>query len=299
MDATHPIAPDLHTARLDLVALDPVRDAAALHRMHSRPEIAEFGSERTRTPAETAALLGRMLAENGGWTWVLRRRPSTEAIGTVGIFADQGIPVRGLSWALHPDYWGRGLMSEAARAAVEHLLGPAGVPGVEAWIDVDNVRSLGVARNAGLMEGGRLQRTYDDRVTHSIVMTRAAEESPRDVLEISAVLPVRDVPGTISLLRAVFGLHGAYAIGEPPTHAKLSLQQWSGSPGIDIVQDDRPQTASVSFSVGVPTDLIVDRARSHGLSVLQEAEDKPWFRRVAVIGLPDGHRVEVMGPARP
>ncbi|HVX46978.1 MAG TPA: GNAT family N-acetyltransferase [Mycobacteriales bacterium] len=299
MDATTPIAPDLRTARLDLVALDPARDTEALHRMYSRPEMAEFGSEHSGSPEETRAFLERRLAENGGWTWVVRLRPSTEAIGTVGIFADQGIPVRGVAWDLNPEYWDRGLMSEAARAVVDHLLGPAGVPGVEAWIDVDNVRSLGVARKAGLMEGGRLPRTYADRVTHSVVMVRAAEPAPREVMEVAAVVPVSDIPGTISLLQSVFGLHVAYVIGEPPRHARLRLQEWSGSPGLVIEFAEQPVAAAISVAVGIPADEVVDRARSHGLTVLQEAEDKPWYRRVAVIALPDGHRVEIVGPASP
>ncbi len=300
MTFTAAVVPDLRTARLDLIGLDPARDAESLHRMHGSPELGEFGGDRTGSVEETRALLKRTLTENGGWTWVLRLRPVTDAIGTIGIFGDQGIPVRGLSWSLDPAFWGRGLMSEAAPAAVAHLLGPAGITGVEAWIDADNIRSLGVARRARLIERGRLPRTYDDRIGQSIVMARAAaEEAEPDVTEISAALPVRDVPATITLLQQIFGLQIAYAVGDPPVAAKLSLRQWSGSPGVLLRAVTDPSPCSVSMAVVVSTDEVITRADSLGLAVLEQPADTPWFRRVAAFALPDGHRVDVVGPIRP
>jgi len=166
----------LNTARLDLIPLDPERDADSLHSMFDDPEMLRFSTgSLVSNVAQTRAQLAQELLENGGWTWAIRLRPSDIAIGTVGLFYDQGTPIRGLDWKLRRDYWGRGIMSEAARAAIDHLLSQPGIDGVEAWIDSQNTRSLGVARHSGLDERGRLARVYDDRVAQSVVMVRGRD----------------------------------------------------------------------------------------------------------------------------
>lgn len=293
------VAPELRTRRLDVVALDPARDAVALHRMHGDPRFAGFG-EVTDSVPHTRRLLERTLAGNGGWTWVLRLRPSTDAVGTVGIFADQGTPIRGLSWHLAPEHWGQGLMSEAARAVVDHLLGPAGFAGLEAWIDSDNERSLGVARHARLSERGRLPRVYDDRIAQSVVMVRGRADRDPDTLDACAVVPARDVAASVGILSTVFGMHVAYAVGEPLRVAKLAVGPWSGSPGLLVTAADGPvHPLTIAVEVGVAAETVLARVVAAGLTVLAEPAETPWSRRVLAFALPDGHRVDVVAPSGP
>src|SRR5262245_48190855 len=104
----------LTTVRLDLVPLDSDRDAESLHAMFDDPEMLRYSRGTLHSDvAATRTQLAEELAGNGGWTWAIRLRPATAAIGTIGLFYDQGTSIRGLDWRLRRDHWGRGIMSEA------------------------------------------------------------------------------------------------------------------------------------------------------------------------------------------
>ena len=85
---------------------------------------------------------------------LLRTAVDQQIIGSVSLFPGDEVS-RSLTWYLHPEHWGNGLASEAVAAVVDHLLGAAGF----AWLDpgsTPNRRSIGVARNAGMTEHGRM-----------------------------------------------------------------------------------------------------------------------------------------------
>lgn len=291
----------LTTARLDLVPLHPDRDAASLHAMYGDPEFYPYSDdEPTIDVSATHARLVKELEKNGGWTWVLRLRPGTDALGTIGLFSDQGTSIRGLSWGISRAYWGRGLMGEAASVVVDQLLAQPGIDGLEAWIDTRNTRSLGVARRARLDERGRLPRVYADHTAQQVVMARAAEPHDSDALAVRPSLLVRDVRQTCRLLVGVLGLNLLFAYGDPPSFARLGVEPWSGSPGIDIAAaEDDLAVGTVSVDVGVPADLIHERVVAAGLRVLSAPEDRPWHTRELIFSLAEGHRIRVVGPANP
>lgn len=292
----------LRTARLDLVPLDPDRDAESLHAMHGDPEVHPYGSdEPTVDVAATHARLVEELRANGGWTWVLRRRPGTEALGTIGLFSDQGTSIRGLSWSISRSHWGQGLMGEAAPVVVDHLLAQPGIDGVEAWIDTRNTRSLGVARRARLDERARLSRVYPDHTAQQVVMARAAEPLDNAVLAVRPSLPVCDVRGTCRLLVDILGLCLQFEHGEPPTFARLAVGPWSGTPGLDVTSAAGSDIVATTMSVdiGDSTDVVHERALAAGLTVLSSPKDQPWQTREFLFVLPEGHQVRVIGPMRP
>ncbi|MDN5726303.1 MAG: GNAT family N-acetyltransferase [Propionibacteriales bacterium] len=292
----------LTTARLDLVPLDPDRDAASLHAMLADPETYPYGSgDPTSDVAETRARLAEELTACGGWTWVLRLRSQAEALGTIGLFSDQGTSIRGLTWALRGDHWGRGLMGEAAPVVVDHLLAQPGIDGVEAWIDTRNIRSLGVARRARLDERARLPRVYADHTAQQVVMARASEAGEQDVLAVRTSLAVLDVPETCRRLVQVLGLTVAFQLGEPATFARLGVGPWSGSPGIDIsaAVEGLTDTGALTVEIGIATDIVHQRAVDAGLEIVSSPVDQPWHRREFVFALPEGQQIHVVGPARP
>lgn len=291
----------LHTERLVLVPLDPARHAASLHVMLSDPEMTLFGGPTvTATVEETRAKLTEWLTGNGGWTWAITSRPSTEAIGTIGLFHGIGDRIRGLDRYLRRDHWGRGLMSEAARAVVPHLLAQQHIDGLEAWIDSRNARSLGVARHAGLDQVGRLPRVYDDHIAQQIVMARAAEPRDPETLAFRPMLIVRDLDQTARLLTSVLGLRERFRFGDPPNFAELAVAEWTASPSMYLQTSDQPITPTVvAAAIGISTDVVLDRAGEAGLDILEPIEDKPWHSREFTFALPDGHRIRVIGPPRP
>lgn len=289
----------LRTQRLELVPLDPDRDVESLHAMFSDPAVYEFdpSGEPTTSVAESRDRLAHELNGCGGWTWAIRLASTDQAIGTVGLFFDQGTPIRGLTWRMRRDHWGRGIMSEAARAAVDNLLAQSGIDGVEAWIDSRNVRSLGVARHARLDERSRLPRTNGDQVGQSIVMARAADPRDPEVFAVRPNLAVRDLPATADLLARVFGLHVPFTYGDPPTFARLGVGPWADSPGLELsAATGDIVTAHISIDIGIATDTVYDRALAAGLTVSGPPENRPWHRRDFELQLPEGHRIRVIGP---
>jgi len=303
----------LRTARLDLVPIDPERDAPDLHAMLGDPELNEVGpTAATADVGETREQLERQLDPT--WrTWVLRLHGSKQALGTIGLFTSQGPPICGLSWALRRDQWGRGLMGEAAPAVVEHLLAAPDIDGLEAWIDSRNTRSLGVARHAGLTESARLPRVYENgEIAQSVVMTRSARPFDPDVLAVRARLYVADVNATVEQLVAVLGLHVSFVYPEPPEaprFARLGVGPWSGSPGFDLLaagpagsgpSDGRVGPTEVYLDVGIHTDEVAERAQRAGVRVVVPVADQHAFgRRTCTLELADGHRIVVAGPLAP
>ena len=186
----------LSTERLDLTPLDPAADAAALHAMLADPEVHRYDTDARASGSveETALRLHRQVVANGGTTWAIRLRGG-DPIGTIGIFADQDTSIRGVGWSLTRSHWRQGVTSEAAKAAIPYLLAQDGVDGLEAWVDSENVASLGVARAVGMTEGGRLPRSYPDRVAQTIVMVRSAQPRDPEVFGMFSTLRVTDLDG--------------------------------------------------------------------------------------------------------
>jgi RimJ/RimL family protein N-acetyltransferase len=65
-----------------------------------------------------------------------------------------------VGWHLHPDSWGHGYATEAARAVI-HRGFDAGLPEVYAVVRPGNTASLAVCARLGMRPLGRLRRWYD------------------------------------------------------------------------------------------------------------------------------------------
>lgn len=291
----------LQTARLDLEPLDPVRDAPTLHAMVSDAEVHRYDGESTGSTsvAETESRLRMELAANGGTSWAIRLRGG-DAIGTIGVFADQQTTIRGVGWSLARAYWRQGITSEAARIVVPYLLAQEGVDGLEAWVDSRNLGSLGVARAAGMSERGRLPKPSRDEVAQTVVMARAAVPTDPEVFGVRTTLEVSDIPATIDVLLSVLGLHVGWSYPDPPKVAFLAVAPWSGSAGFGLSQVGDPIVETeLSIDVGVAVELIYERALAAGVRIVETPDDKPWYRREFSFRLPDGHVISVSGPSSP
>jgi ribosomal-protein-alanine N-acetyltransferase len=77
-----------------------------------------------------------------------------EFAGAVGF--NRLTPSAELAFHLRPEFWGRGLMREAAEAALAWLRQRADSP-VEAFIESGNTASIGLARRLGFAPTGALK----------------------------------------------------------------------------------------------------------------------------------------------
>ncbi len=68
-----------------------------------------------------------------------------------------------VGWHLHPDSWGHGYATEAARAVIERGFA-VGLPEIYAVVRPGNEPSLAVCRRLGMQPLGRMRRWYDVEV---------------------------------------------------------------------------------------------------------------------------------------
>jgi RimJ/RimL family protein N-acetyltransferase len=124
----------------------------------SKPSVMETTAQAERLVSRWAELN----AEDPRFgRWAVARRSDDVAVGTVILvpIPDAGGEVE-VGWHLHPDAWGNGYATEAARAALAHGFG-VGLEEILAVVRPDNMPSLAVCRRLGMRELGRTRRYYD------------------------------------------------------------------------------------------------------------------------------------------
>jgi ribosomal-protein-alanine N-acetyltransferase len=150
--------PELTTARLRLRAVDPAGDAAAMLRLLSDPQVTRFSNAPDcTTPAEAQAALEQFpprFAAKEMIRWAIQPLGHGEAIGTVGLLHVNHDHRRGeLGYDLARRWWGKGLATEAAAAAVAWGFAVMGLHRIEAGALVGNDASVRVLK-LGFREEG-------------------------------------------------------------------------------------------------------------------------------------------------
>jgi RimJ/RimL family protein N-acetyltransferase len=154
---------ELRTARLRLRAWTAsAADLARLHDIYTRDEVSRWlGGTPSVPPAELVerwATISRLDERFG--CWAIECADGTVA-GTV-LFKPlpNGVGEVEVGWHLHPDCWGHGYATEAARAVIDRGF-DAGLPEVYAVVKPGNTASLAVCARLGMQPLGRLRRWYD------------------------------------------------------------------------------------------------------------------------------------------
>ena len=98
-------------------------------------------------------------ASSGAGLFTIRLIGTTDVIGFVG-FRDFFDPPRlQLLYGLLPEYWGRGLATEAAKQVCDYAFGELNFARIEVAMDVPNERSIAVAERLGMSRlDGLVQR---------------------------------------------------------------------------------------------------------------------------------------------
>lgn len=159
-------------------------DLQAYFEIYSRDEVARWLGHRPRRAVADLDEAARQLkgwrdfhdrheAPYGLWAIALISEPAeaseaAEPTGPVGTalllpLSDDDGPTDEIEvgWHLHPDYQGRGLATESARALLAHL--PPGAPDrVLALTDLDNTPSQAVAVRLGMVDQGQTDRWFGE-----------------------------------------------------------------------------------------------------------------------------------------
>jgi RimJ/RimL family protein N-acetyltransferase len=151
--------PTLETERLVLRPFAE-RDLDAFAAMYADPEVVRhLGDGR---PLDRAATWRTMAVFVGHWElrgygqWALVEKAGGDVIGRAGLWHPEGWPGLEAGWLLDRARWGRGLATEAARAALDWAFEVLGAAHVVSVIAPANVRSIRVAERIG--------ETYERRI---------------------------------------------------------------------------------------------------------------------------------------
>jgi RimJ/RimL family protein N-acetyltransferase len=141
----------LETDRLLLRPLT-MADLDEFMTMHSAPEVARtMGHYSAAGAADRIERNEREWREYGYGLMSLVERETGRFLGRSGLKYWSQFDETEVGWVLHPDFWGRGFATEAARACLDWGFGTLDVPYITAMIVPDNIRSLRVAERLGMV----------------------------------------------------------------------------------------------------------------------------------------------------
>ncbi|MGY1722338.1 GNAT family N-acetyltransferase [Blastococcus sp. SYSU DS0533] len=156
-------APEVRIGRLRLRpwTTDPA-DVARLGDLYGRTEVTRWlGGAPSVPPAELVERWAEVHRRDERFLCWAIERPDGVPAGTVLLKPlPHGVGEVEVGWHLHPDSWGHGYATEAARAVIDRAF-ELGLPEVYAVVRPGNEPSMAVCRRLGMTPLGRLRRWYD------------------------------------------------------------------------------------------------------------------------------------------
>src|SRR3954467_11862999 len=177
---------DVEPARDELLQTDRLRlragapspaDLARLADLYGRDEVTRWlGGTPSVPPVELVARWRAVAqADDRFGVWAIELASGTVA-GTVLLKPlPHGVGEVEVGWHLHPDSWGRGYATEAARAVIDRGF-QAGLPEVYAVVRPGNATSVAVCTRLGMTPLGRMRRWYDVELDAFRLMAPAVVE---------------------------------------------------------------------------------------------------------------------------
>jgi RimJ/RimL family protein N-acetyltransferase len=161
-------------------------DVARLADIYGRDEVTRWiGGPPSVPPEELPARWAAVHAADprfGCWAIELAVGAAGRSAGTATVAGTvlfkplpNGVGEVEVGWHLHPDCWGHGYATEAARAVIDRGF-DAGLPEVYAVVRPGNEASLAVCRRLGMEHLGRMRRWYDVELEAFRLMAPAVVE---------------------------------------------------------------------------------------------------------------------------
>lgn len=136
-----------------------LEDADALHHLTSHPDVYRFDPGYQRSLEQTRENLQFRMAEyrrHGLGRLALLERESDEIVGYAGLqlclydLPGKSVPVIEFFYGLRRDRWGRGYMTEAGLALIEHGFQAQKLPRIISTADKRNKASISVMMRVGM-----------------------------------------------------------------------------------------------------------------------------------------------------
>lgn len=153
------VIPELQTERLFLREC-LVSDADDIFAYSADPEVGpNAGWEPHKTVADSVEVIRTIFA--WGYVWAMVDKPSGHVIGSLGLHSNRlGNGCWELGYAMGRDYWGRGLMTEAAREVLRYGFEVLGLKEIECGCFPFNHRSQRVIEKLGFEPCGIIPKSF-------------------------------------------------------------------------------------------------------------------------------------------
>jgi ribosomal-protein-serine acetyltransferase len=179
---THPLSPDLSLTLLEPRHAEPLFRAVDENRSYLRRWLPWL--DLTESSADSLAFIHRtrqQLAENNGFqTAILYHGEIVGMIGHIGI--EWSHRSTSLGYWLAEEAQGRGIMTTACRAYIDHAFGELGLNRVEIRAAVENRKSRAIPERLGFTHEGVIRQAewlYDRFVDHAVYGLLAREWQSR------------------------------------------------------------------------------------------------------------------------
>ncbi|MEJ2131792.1 MAG: GNAT family N-acetyltransferase [Gammaproteobacteria bacterium] len=173
---------EITTDRLKILPV-AAEDIDALHALWTDREMRRYIFADLIIPREQVeamvAASNSMFASHGVGFFALRQRDADNVMGFCGFRLFEGvealaektseaIPDVELLYGILPDYWGEGLINEAATAVLRHAFEECDIEKIIAVTDTPNQRSVNVLQRLGMSFLGRREFHGLDRVFYTL-----------------------------------------------------------------------------------------------------------------------------------
>jgi ribosomal-protein-alanine N-acetyltransferase len=157
--------PVLDTSRMKLHALSVGDHAKGMYLLRSNLEAMKYiGKPLLSSVAEAREIIelyNRNLRECIGITWGISLNKSSGLIGSVGFHKLDIFNHRAeIGYMLHPDYWNKGLMTEALAKVLDYGLNEMKLHSIEARINPENEISRKILLKHDFVKEGYFRESY-------------------------------------------------------------------------------------------------------------------------------------------
>lgn len=149
----------LETRRLVLRPLSEV-DLSPLHHISNEPLVRRYlWDDEPVSMAQIQSIYAqsvREFAEKGLGLFSIRSRGEEQLLGLCGFRSLENTGEIELAYELSPEWWGRGLATEASRACLQYAFEEVGLERVMAGVEPQNVASKRVLEKLGMKYAGEI-----------------------------------------------------------------------------------------------------------------------------------------------
>ncbi|WP_040213058.1 GNAT family N-acetyltransferase [Clostridium polynesiense] len=173
----------LETERL-LLRLWSMQDADDLYEYAKNPNVGPNAGWEPHKDKEFSRNIIKMFIEDE--VWAIEYKENNKVIGSIGLHEDRKrIRINGkmLGYVLSEDYWGKGLMTEAASAVIKHGFEEMNLNIISVYHYPFNDKSKRVIEKCGFKYEGTLReatRIFDGRILDDLCYSILKEEYEAD-----------------------------------------------------------------------------------------------------------------------